>query len=220
MMVVVGTGRIMKVTLNSPEESVVSAAADVVRKGGVLVYPTETLYGIGADARNPVAVRKVMAAKRRHDAKPILVLADSIEMVQSLATEIPQTALVLMKRFWPGPLTIVFKAAAGLPEEITQGSGTIGIRIPANQFCIELIKACGCPITSTSANVSGEPVHRTLSDIRRSLDSGIDLYIDAGTLPESKPSTVVSIVDDPPKLIREGVISFEDVQTVLPQSTR
>ncbi len=219
-MIAVNDAKIMKVTLDLPEESVISAAADVIRNGGVIVYPTETLYGIGADARNALAVRKVIAAKRRQDAKPILVLVDSVEMLQTLVAEIPETAFALMKRFWPGPLTIVFKAAGNVPEEITQGSGTIGIRISAHKFCIVLLRTCACPITSTSANVSGEPVHRTVPDIRRALDTCVDLYIDAGTLPESKPSTVISVVDDPPKLIREGVISFEDVQTVLSQITR
>ncbi len=212
--------KVLRVRLDVPEKSVIASAADIILKGGVIVYPTETLYGIGADARNSAAVRKVIAAKRRQDARPILVLADSIEMVQMLTAEIPQAAFALMKRFWPGPLTIVFKAAAGIPEEIAQGSGTIGIRIPDNTFCIELLKMCACPITSTSANVSGEPAPRTVADIRRALGEGIDLYIDAGMLPESKPSTVISIVEDPPKLIREGVISFEDVQTVLPRITR
>lgn len=220
MIAAVDTSKILKVTLDSPEESVIASAADVIRKGGVIVYPTETLYGIGADARNALAVRKVIAAKRRQDVKPILALVDSLEMMQMLTVEIPETALALMKRFWPGALTIVVKAAGHVPEEVTQGSGTIGIRIPANKFCIELLKMCACPITSTSANVSGEAVHRTIEGIRRALDAGIDLYVDAGTLPESKPSTVISIVDDPPKLIREGVISFEQIQAVVPQITR
>lgn len=219
-MITADNSKVLGVSLDVPEKSVIASAADVIRNGGLIVYPTETLYGIGVDARNAFAVRKVIAAKRRQEAKPILVLADSIEMVKTLTDEIPEKAFVLMKRFWPGPLTIVFKAAANIPEEITQRSGTIGIRIPDNQFCIELIKACACPLTSTSANVSGEPVHRMLTDIRQALGSGIDLYINAGTLPESKPSTVISIVDDPPKLIREGVISFEDVQSVLSQIIR
>ncbi len=212
--------KVLKVRLNEPEKSVVASAAGIIQRGGVIVYPTETLYGIGADARNAVAIRKVVAAKKRHDAKPVLVLADSLEMVQTLTAEIPASAIALIKRFWPGPLTIVFKAAPGIPQEITQGRGTIGIRIPDNRFCIELVRTCSCPITSTSANISGEPAHRTLGDIRQALGSGIDLYVDAGTLPESKPSTVLSIAENPPKLIREGVISFEEVQSVLPQIIR
>ena len=125
-----------------------------------------------------------------------------------------------MKTFWPGPLTIVFEAAAGLPLEVTQGSGTVGIRIPSNKFCIELVRRCAFPLTSTSANISGETMHRTIVEIYRALNSGIDLYIDAGVLPESKPSTVVSVVSHTPKLIREGVVSFEELQAVLPQIVR
>lgn len=211
---------VLKLRLVSPEESVLTAAADVIRAGGVLVYPTETLYGIGADALNPSAIAKVIAAKKRNESKPILILAHSIPMVRTLVAEIQHSAYSFMEGFWPGPLTIVFKAARNIPAEITQGSGTIGIRIPSSKFCIELLKRCGCPLTSTSANISGEPVHRTIEEIHRALTAGIDLYIDAGSLPESKPSTVISVVNHPPKLIREGVISFETLQTVVPQTIR
>jgi len=208
--------------LNSEEveESTLVAAFDVIRTGGVIVYPTETLYGIGADATSSAAVRKVLQVKKRKDTKPILVIVHSVEILQLLVAEIPASAERLMTAFWPGPLTLVFKALRGIPEEVTQGSGTVGARIPSNAFCLELLRRCNCPLTSTSANISGEPIHRTIDEIKKALDEGIDLFIDAGVLPESKPSTVVSVVPENPKLIREGVISFDSLRKVVPTIER
>lgn len=212
--------RILKVNAVAPEESAISEAAEVVQKGGVIVYPTETLYGIGADARNPAAVQKIIQAKKRKEHKPILVIVHSVEMLRQLVAETPASAEQLMKQFWPGSLTLVFKAIRGIPKELTQGSDTIGVRIPSNTFCLELLRRCNCPLTSTSANISGEPVHRSINEIKQALNEGIDLYIDAGVLPQSKPSTVVSVVGENPKLIREGIISFESLQAVVPTIIR
>ncbi|HXG00866.1 MAG TPA: L-threonylcarbamoyladenylate synthase [Bacteroidota bacterium] len=195
-------------------------ASNVIQGGGVIVYPTETLYGIGADALNATAVQKVLAAKKRKDDKPLLAIVHSREMLCRIAASIPETAERLMEAFWPGPLTLIFVASADVPKELTQSTGTIGVRIPSHRFCLDLAERCGCPITSTSANISGEPVHRTIEEIRQALNEGIDLFVDAGTLPESKPSTVVSVVHDPPRLLREGVIDLDRLRTVLPTIQR
>lgn len=208
--------RILNVSYDVPEHEVLNDAATVVLNGGVIVYPTETLYGIGADATNPAAVANVVKAKRRSDEKPILVIIHTRDLLKNLVARIPDSAEQLMQRFWPGPLTLVFESAPGVPYELTRGSGTIGVRIPSNTFCMELLARCNRPLTSTSANISGEPVHRTVAEIRNAVTDGIDLYIDAGTLPESKPSTVVSVVGTKPKLLREGVIPFDVLQEVLP----
>jgi L-threonylcarbamoyladenylate synthase len=212
--------RTLAIKGETAERSVLAEAARVVAAGGVIVYPTETLYGIGAHALDPAAVRKVIGAKKRLQNKPILVIIDSRETLGQLAAEIPSSATALMDAFWPGPLTLVFHARPGLPSELTQGSETIGVRIPSSKFCRELLGHCGVPLTSTSANVSGEAVHRTIVEIQSALNEGIDLFIDAGTLPPSHPSTVVSVVSSFPKLIRQGVISFEEIQKVVPQVVR
>lgn len=203
-----------------PSPFVLDEAAKIIADGGVIVYPTETLYGIGADALNGNAVRNVRAAKRRREIKPILVIIHSPRQLGQLVAEVPPAARTLMEQFWPGPLTIVFKAKPGLPLELTQRSETIGVRIPSSAFCLELLQRCRCPLTSTSANISGEPVHRTIAEIRAVLGAGVDLFLDAGTLPESKPSTVVSVVESPAKVIREGVLSFDSLQAVLTELTR
>jgi L-threonylcarbamoyladenylate synthase len=208
--------KVLTVNVHDPEEAVLQTAAHVIREGGVLVYPTETLYGIGADALRAAAVEKVQRVKRRKDSRPILVLVHSQEMLTQLVRNIPAVAHSLMRKFWPGPLTIVFEARTGLPNALTLGSGTIGIRIPSSVFCLALLRRCNLPLTSTSANISGEQPPRTIPEIQQALPEGIDLFLDAGTLPESKPSTIVSVASPVPQLIREGLISFDSLRTVVP----
>ncbi len=198
-----------------PDESLVQRAAEVVCSGGLIVYPTETLYGIGADATNPLAIRRVAGAKRRSESKPILVIVNSYEMLKPFVDTIPISAELLMEKFWPGPLTLVFKASRLVPDEISVGTGTIGMRIPSNKLCMMLVAAAGVPLTSTSANIVGEKPARTIQMIRKSL-AGIDLYLDAGEIPESLPSTVVDVSTGVPRVLRHGAIANEKIQQVLP----
>ena len=211
---------VLTVDRENPARRVLDEAAKCISRGGILVYPTETLYGIGADATNRDAVRRVLAAKRRPDDKPILVIVHSTELLKRLVTEVPQAAEVLMREFWPGPLTIVFKSAERVPAELTGSSKTIGIRIPSSKFCLELLSRCNCPLTSTSANVSGGQIRNTVADIRAELSDAVDMYIDAGVLPESRPSTVISVVHRKVELIREGTISFEHIQAIVADAER
>jgi len=194
-------------------------AARTIRAGGVVVYPTETLYGIGADACDAAAVRKVAAAKRRPEGKPILVVVGSPDGVVPLVTHIPAAAREFMQAFWPGPLTIVFAAAPGLPAELTAGTGTVGVRVPSGTFCPPFLAACGVAVTSTSANLAGEPPPRTLEAIRAALGPGVDLFVDAGTLPLSLPSTVVSVAGPVPRVLREGAIPVDRLRAVIPSIT-
>ncbi len=211
---------VLTVDRENPARRVLDEAAKCISRGGILVYPTETLYGIGADATNRDAVRRVLAAKRRPDDKPILVIVHSTELLKRLVTEVPKAAEILMREFWPGPLTIVFKAAECAPAELTGSSKTIGIRIPSSKFCLELLSRCNCPLTSTSANVSGGQIRNTVADIRAELSDAVDMYIDAGVLPESRPSTVISVVHRKVELIREGTISFEHIQAIVADAER
>jgi L-threonylcarbamoyladenylate synthase len=199
----------------NPEDRTLVLAAEVIRAGGVIVYPTDTMYGIGANALNPEAIAKVQAVKRRTDQKPILVLVPSAAEVGDLTPEITPTAQLLMDAFWPGPLTLVFAAADAIPSVLKSGGGTIGIRVPSNPVCLKLLKLCACPITSTSANLSGEMTEKTVAEIRRNLAAGVDLYLDAGALPESKPSTVVDVSVTPPRLLRAGVIDVDRLRAVV-----
>ena len=203
------------VDVNDPAPSVLRKAAGVIRSGGLIVYPTETLYGIGADATNATAIRKVSKAKQRRETKPILVIVDSQEMLRELVGNVSEPAKLLIERFWPGALTLVFKASSDIPDELTQGSGTIGVRIPSSNLCLKLLAETRVPLTSTSANVSGKSPERTVEKIQRHL-TGIDLYLDAGELPERRPSTVIDVSLLVPRVLRTGAIRLEQLRQVVP----
>jgi L-threonylcarbamoyladenylate synthase len=209
----------MALTLNvdpvNPSDRTLVLAAEVVQAGGVIVYPTDTIYGIGANALNAEAIAKVHAIKRRTDAKPILVLVPTAAEVKDLTLEVSRAARLLMDAFWPGPLTLVFAASGTLPPVLRSGGDTIGIRVPSSQLCLKLLRLCSCPITSTSANLSGEMTQKTVGEIRKTLAAGVDLYLDAGPLPESKPSTVVDVTVTPPRLLREGAVNVDRLRTIV-----
>jgi L-threonylcarbamoyladenylate synthase len=206
----------MKVNPTAPEDRVLVLAAEVLQAGGIVVYPTETLYGIGANAWNPEAIAKIHRLKRRRENKPILVLVATEEAIRGLVVDISPSARTLMKEYWPGPLTIVFAAAPDVPAGLTQGTGTIGIRIPSSGLCRSLVQLCGCPVTSTSANVSGGNSPQSVAGIETALGAGVDLYLDGGMLPPSLPSTVVDVSGSRPRLIRAGAIAAERLKQTLP----
>jgi L-threonylcarbamoyladenylate synthase len=210
----------LRVTVNreEPDPASLVLAAEVIQAGGIIVYPTETLYGIGANALNPRAVTRVHVAKRRDEKKPILVLVPDVGSVESLVSSIGLVARLLMTTFWPGPLTLVFRASARVPAELIRDTETIGIRVPSNLLCIKLLQLAECPLTSTSANISGQPAMRSIDEIQKTLQSSVDLYLDAGVLPESKPSTVVDVSGNVPVIIREGAITRNALLTVIQQS--
>lgn len=201
--------------VNDP--TAVRRAADIIQSGGVIVYPTETLYGIGANALDSRAAKRVREVKKRGDGKPILVIVSGVLMVPDLVREVSVEASILMTAFWPGPLTLVFRALATIPDEVTQGTGSVGIRVPSHEFCLSLVRECGFPVTSTSANISGKDPPRTVADLRKALKKGVDLFVDGGTLPSSLPSTVVDVTSFPPRLVRRGAIPAEALLHVLPQ---
>lgn len=207
----------VSISIREPEDHALMRAAEVIHSGGLIVYPTETLYGIGADARNPLAVGGVQRVKRRADGKPILIVVASAEALIGLVDEVNDVARLLMDAFWPGPLTLVFKASKGVPEGITHGLGTVGVRVPSSAVCLKLLDRCGCPLTSTSANISGQSPSRTITHIRQELGEGIDLYLDAGELPEAKPSTVIDVTSPVPRIVRAGLISNEAIRNIIPE---
>jgi len=210
----------MNLNLVQPEDSSLVLAAEVIQAGGVIVYPTETVYGIGANAWNPGAVARVQEIKKRSVSRPILIVVDSIDSAYGVAGEVTPLARQFMDSFWPGPLTLVMKASHHLPEALVQGRGTIGVRVPSSLACLKLLTLCGCPLTSTSANVSGEHPPTTLEQIERALGAGIDLFLDAGLLPASKPSTVLDVSGARPRLLREGAIPLAQLLSVNPSVER
>jgi len=210
----------LNVDPGSPQDRVLMLAAEVVQAGGVIVYPTDTLYGLGVNAWNAGAVRRLHEVKRRAGPKPTLVLVHETDAVAGLTDEVTDAARALMASFWPGPLTLLFRAAPHVSRELTAGSGKIGIRFPASALCTRLCALAGCPVTSTSANLSGAPVLATVAEIEKAVGPSVDLYIDGGGLPAAVPSTVVDASGSVPRLVREGVIPREAVERVVPTLLR
>jgi L-threonylcarbamoyladenylate synthase len=206
----------LSVDMHDPADRVLILAAEVVQAGGVVVYPTDTLYGIGANAWNADAVRRVQAVKKRPDDKPVLLIVHSPAAALGLTDEVTDAAKALMEAFWPGPLTLLFRSAGHVPPEVTRGSGKVGVRVPRNRLCLRLSELGGCPLISTSANVSGGAVPGTVQEIERVLGSGVDLFLDGGVLPPGLPSTVVDVSEPLPRLVREGVIPFGELKRIVP----
>lgn len=181
----------------------VEEAAKIVRKGGVVVYPTDTIYGLGCDPMNEGAVERLFKIKGR-GAKPIPILCDSYASAAKII-EMDDTASWLAEKHWPGALTIVGKMKAKLPFQIHQGTNTVGVRVPDLELCIDLISMCGGYITGTSANKSGEPTCRSADEAMRILGKSVDLVLDEGTL-YGKASTVVSVVGGKMEILRQGSV--------------
>ncbi len=194
----------------SPE--VVRKAAEAVVAGQVLLYPTDTIYGLGCDALNPAAVEKVFSIKRRDASNPTLILASDRGMVKKLVADISPLAARLMGTFWPGPLTMLFRAKGDLPDVIRSKEGKIAIRIPANQFCLRVVEAAGVPIVSTSANISGQPAMTEMRQLRKTFLPEVDIFINAGSLPLSAPSTIIDVTGENAVIVREGAIPFNEIE--------
>jgi L-threonylcarbamoyladenylate synthase len=195
-------------------EDRVARAAEVLRAGGVLAYPTETFYGLGALASNRAAVARLVAAKLRPDGKPLPLIAADLSQVAQVVARLEPAAQRIADALWPGPLTLVLPAAAGLAPEISAGTGTIAVRVPGSEIARRLARLAGGAIVSTSANVSGEPPPAAPRDLARPLLARIDGVLDAGPTPGGLASTIVVLEHGEPRLLREGPISLERVLAV------
>jgi L-threonylcarbamoyladenylate synthase len=202
---VVNTAEIIKLEKGSPGKAF-ARCAEVIKAGGVIAYPTDTFYGLGADPRNPRAVSNVFEIKGRVADQPILLLLHDRSEVDEWTSEITPTAERLMARFWPGPLTLVFTARPDIVPALTGGTGTIGLRVPGNDLTRALLGQTGRALTGTSANRSGASSPRTLDEVMRDLGDRIDLVLDGGVLAADRPSTVVDVTAEPPRIIRMGAV--------------
>lgn len=191
----------------------VEEAVSVVRRGGILAMPTESFYALGASPFHEAAVQRLCRIKGRPDDKPILVLVADHAQLDSLVGVVTAGAEILMQRFWPGPLTIIFPAAKSLPISLTAGSGTVGVRQPADPVLRDLLRQVG-PLTGTSANRSGEPPARTVAEVLASLGPELDLILDGGPTAAGLPSTIVQTTGSV-RLLREGPISRRQVEKAL-----
>ncbi len=190
-----------------------------MRRGGLVAFPTETVYGVGADALNPAAVKRIFHAKGRPADNPIIVHIAELKHLIILSEEIPPIAKNLMKRFWPGPLTLILKKSTKVPQEVTAGQDTVAVRMPQNNVALALINAFGGPIAAPSANLSGYPSGTTAEHVFQDLQGRIDLILDAGPVEVGVESTVLDISTHPPAILRPGAVTPEQLQAVIGEVT-
>jgi len=203
--------KIRRIYPDNPDPEIIREAAAVIRAGGVVSYPTRSLYGLGADAFNAAAIRRIYEIKERPIERPILVLIDQRAQLDRLVIDVPHAAQNLMRRFWPGRVTLVFAVAPGLPKELTSGTGRIGIRLPDHPVAAALAARAGGPITGTSANLSGQEGFTISPPPGSRIAEKVDLLLDAGTLRGGPGSTVVDVTTDPPKVLREGCVPADEI---------
>jgi len=195
--------------------SEIRRAAELIRRGELVAFPTETVYGLGANALDPRAIEKIYAAKGRPPGSPIIVHVDSISMARGLVREWPATATALAEQFWPGPLTLVLKKQALVPDRLTGGLDTVGIRMPSNPIALALIREAGVPIAAPSANRFTQLSPTTAEHVRRFMADRVAMILDGGPTTVGIESTVLSLAGQPPLLLRPGMISQAELEAVI-----
>ncbi len=207
--------KVIKVDPLAPDPLIISEAALLINRDGVVVFPSETLYGIGVNALSENAIRRVFKIKDRDNGKPIPILIHKKEVLSEFVSYIPEKAENLIEKFWPGGLTIIFEASPKLPSLLTGNTGKIGIRISNNPIAQELVKQADIPITATSANISGQKGCTTALEVYESLGNRVDLVLDGGKTKSPLGSTVIDVTCTPIKIIREGVVQLEELREYL-----
>lgn len=193
-------------------------ASAVIKRGGVIAFRTDTFYGLGADPFQPQAVARIKELKGREDHKPILIVVSTRAAVARFISDLTADFEQLSNSFWPGPLTLVGKAVEGLPDSVTAGTQTVGVRLPADEAVLALIEACGESLTATSANPSALSPAETAIQVQEYFGESIDLIIDGGQAITEHPSTVVDVSGATARLVREGVIAWPKIQSTLAHS--
>ena len=190
-------------------------AAEIIKKGGIVAFPTETVYGLGADAFNALAVARIFEVKGRPYFDPLIVHVASQDDMEKLVKEIPSNAKKLTERFWPGPLTVVLLKGDHIPDIVTAGLPTVAIRMPNHRMALSLIKESGCPIAAPSANPFGYLSPTTAEHVREQLGDRVDLILDGGPCPVGVESTIVSFLEGKSRLLRPGGVSLEEIESVI-----
>lgn len=189
--------------------------AAIIKAGGLVALPTETVYGLGCDGTNPSAVKNIYEAKGRPETKPISLLIGGIEDMPALARSIPDTAVKLAERFWPGPLTIVLEKSAAVPDIVAAGGTTVGLRCPAHAVTLAVIRESGVPIAAPSANLSGGPSPKSADEVLNALSGKIDAVVDGGISSVGVESTIIDVTSRPPKILRLGGLSVREIADVI-----
>lgn len=199
----------------SPDPEAIRRAGEIIRRGGLVAFPTETVYGLGGDALNPDASRKIYAAKGRPSNNPLIVHIADMEHLEPIVREIPEKARKLASVWWPGPLTMVFNKKDIVPDTTSGGLSTVAVRMPNHPVALDLIRAAGGYIAAPSANTSGRPSPTIAEHVREDLDGKIDMILDGGEVRIGLESTIVDFTDEVPMLLRPGYINMEKLEEVL-----
>lgn len=206
---------VLKVNSLAPEPEAIAHAAAILRGGGLVAFPTETVYGLGANALDTTAVERIFRAKGRPAHNPIIVHAADLDSARSLVAGWPRQATLLAERFWPGPLTLVLSKSERVPAAVTAGGPTVALRVPGHAVALALLRACQLPLAAPSANRSSELSPTRSEHVLRGLEGRIDLLLDAGPTPGGLESTVLDLTVVPARLWRPGLVSLAELEAVL-----
>ncbi|MCL2426795.1 MAG: L-threonylcarbamoyladenylate synthase [Oscillospiraceae bacterium] len=202
--------------LSSKDSENIRACADIIKSGGLVAIPTETVYGLGANALDARAVASIFVTKGRESDNPLIAHIADADDVKSLVSEIPEVFEALANKFWPGPLTLVMKKNDTIPYNVTAGLDTVAIRMPNHKVALELIKTCGCPVAAPSANPSGKPSPTKAEHVLYDLDGKISYILDGGECCVGVESTVLDISGETPQILRPGGVTFDELKAILP----
>jgi L-threonylcarbamoyladenylate synthase len=206
---------ILNIEKNLIELDKISIASEVIKNSGLVAFPTETVYGLGANALDANAVKKIFIAKGRPSDNPLIVHVHSKEQVIDLVKEIPKKAEKLINAFWPGPLTLILKSNGTIPKEVTAGLSTVAVRMPNHKIALELIKNANVPIVAPSANLSGKPSPTIAEHVIEDLKGKIDVIIDGGSVNIGLESTVIDLTKKDPIILRPGKITKNQIQEII-----
>lgn len=211
--------RVVTVDPRRPDAAAIADAAAVIRAGGLVAFPTETVYGLGAHALDAEAVARIFAAKGRPSTDPVIVHLEGAAQMAQVARSVPDLAHRLATRFWPGPLTLILPKAASVPDAVTAGLPSVGVRVPAHPVAQALLHAAGLPVAAPSANRFARPSPTEAAHVLADLDGVIDMVIDAGATPIGVESTILDLTVTPPRMRRPGGVSFEELVAIVPDMT-
>jgi L-threonylcarbamoyladenylate synthase len=210
---------VVAISSTTPQPETIAQAAEVIRQGGLVAFPTETVYGLGANALDRSALERIFSAKERPANDPIIAHIAAVADLTQLAKDIPDEAYKLAQMFWPGPLTMVLHRADNVPANIAAGLSTVAVRMPSYLVARALIEAAGVPIAAPSANKFTRPSSTTAAHVLEDLQGHVDMVLDGGETPIGIESTVIDMTQTPPVVLRPGGLLFEDIQQVIPEVT-
>lgn len=212
--------KVVKIDSNQIDQNKMKDAAEIIAQGGLVAFPTETVYGLGADALHPEASMKIYAAKGRPSDNPLIVHIAKFEDLESIAKEVPEQARKLADAFWPGPLTMIVWKNEKVPYETTGGMDTVAIRMPNHPVALELIRQSGCLIAAPSANTSGKPSPTEAAHVKKDLDGKIPMILDGGAVGIGIESTIIDLTEDTPMILRPGYITQQMLEDVLGEEVK